>query len=78
MRIVLHIGLEKTGSTAIQRYCALDAAALAKAGALCPDRMGFRKQAAVTAAKRLDRLERASLRWRMRREIRALQQRFRV
>ena len=48
MRIVLHIGLEKTGSTAIQRYCALNPAALAKAGALYPGGMGFRKQAAVT------------------------------
>lgn len=49
MRIVLHIGAEKTGTTAIQGFCAANAAALAKRGVLYPDGFGYRKHTALTA-----------------------------
>lgn len=50
MRIVLHIGAEKTGTTVIQAFCADNADALADRGVLYPEGYGYRKHTALTAA----------------------------
>jgi len=50
VRIVLHIGAEKTGTTAIQGFCAAIAAALRRRGVLYPDGFGYRKHTDLTAA----------------------------
>jgi hypothetical protein len=50
VRIILHIGVEKTGTTAIQAFCAGNAAALRQGGVLYPGGFANRKHAEITAA----------------------------
>lgn len=50
MRIVLHIGLEKTGSTAIQAFCARHADALRADGILYPSGLGDRNHVHLAMA----------------------------
>lgn len=50
MRIVLHIGLEKTGSTAIQAYCRLNRRAFLDQGILYPAGLGGGNHVALAAS----------------------------
>ena len=50
MRIVLHIGFEKTGTTSIQAHCARNAHRLRRHGILYPSGLGDRNHAHLAAA----------------------------
>ena len=50
MRVVLHIGTEKTGTTAIQAHCHAHARALRAAGILYPAGLGYRNQVDLATA----------------------------
>jgi hypothetical protein len=50
MRVVLHIGVEKTGTSSIQAHCHRHARALATHGVLYPARLGFDNQVHLVTA----------------------------
>lgn len=58
MKLILHIGTEKTGTTSLQRFCHTHRAALGRRGVLWPDRLGGENHRLVSvAAMSPDRLD---------------------